>query len=71
MYHFTDVAGQSSDYTGYCRYCGRPLKNHGSINQEAGDTCMAKHRRSRVRKIGERRAVENGPNKPDTDTNTE
>ena len=20
--------------TGYCRYCGRPLKNHGSINQE-------------------------------------
>lgn len=32
---------------------------------------MAKHRRGRVRKIGERRDVENGPNKPDTDTDTE
>lgn len=32
---------------------------------------MAKHRRSRVRKIGERREVENGPDKSDTDNDTE
>ena len=68
MYHFTNPSGQSHNNTGYCRYCGRPLKNHGSINQSAGDVCLEKHRRSRCRKIG---GVGSGVNKPDSDNNTE
>ena len=70
MYHFTNPSGQQNNNTGYCRYCGRPLKNHGSINQEAGDVCMARHRRSRVRRVGEKRGEVVGADqsKPDTDT---
>jgi hypothetical protein len=47
------------------------LKNHGSINQDAGDVCLAKHRRTRVRRIGEKVGVENGPDKPESDTDSE
>ena len=71
MYHFTNPSGKQNNNTGYCRYCGRPLKNHGSINQDAGDVCLAKHRRTRVRRIGEKVGVENGPDKPESDTDSE
>ena len=71
MYHFTNSSGQQNNNTGYCRYCGRPLKNYGSVNQEAGDVCMAKHRRSRVRRIGEKRGEWDEPRKSDTDSDTE
>lgn len=47
------------------------MKNHGSINQEAGEVCMAKHRRSRVRRIGEKKGDLNGVDKPDSDTGSE
>ena len=71
MYHFTNPSGQSNNNTGYCRYCGRPLKNHGSINQEAGAVCLARHKRSRVRRIGEKRGELDGVNESKSDTDTE
>ena len=71
MYHFKDSTGQSSDNTGYCKYCGRPLKNHGSINQKAGDVCISKHRRTRVRRIDLNRGEVVGFIEPERNKDTE
>lgn len=47
------------------------MKNHGSINQEAGDICLARHRRSRVRRIEIKRGELVGFDKPESDNDTE
>jgi len=52
MLHYTDISGTSSDKTGYCKYCGRPLSNADSVVKGFGDICFEKYKRSRVRKIG-------------------
>ena len=71
MQNSTEAAREQDNKTGYCKYCGRPLKNYGSIIRDAGDVCLARYKRSRVRRISTTGGINDGSDKPDTDSDKE
>ena len=61
MYHYKQAGKERDNKTGYCRYCGRPLKECGSLNQECGPICLRKYHRSKVRMLNlDRKEVHDG-----------
>lgn len=60
MLHYSLPDRTSSDLTGICKYCGKPLKDPTSIIRGFGDVCFEKHKRKRVRNILAERSVNNG-----------
>ena len=51
MLHYSLPDRTSSDLTGICKYCGKPLKDPTSVIRGFGDVCFEKHKRKRVRNI--------------------
>lgn len=60
MLHYSMPDGSSSDLTGICKYCGKPLKDPTSVIRGFGDVCFEKHKRKRVRNILAERSVNSG-----------
>lgn len=60
MLHYSMPDRSSSDLTGICKYCGKPLKNPTSVIRGFGDVCFEKHKRKRVRNILAERSVNSG-----------
>ena len=60
MLHYSLPDRTSSDLTGICKYCGKPLKDPASIIRGFGDVCFEKHKRKRVRNILAERSVNSG-----------
>lgn len=57
MLHYSMPDRSSSDLTGICKYCGKPLKDPTSVIRGFGDVCFEKHKRKRVRNILAERSV--------------
>lgn len=60
MLHYSMPDRSSSDLTGICKYCGKPLKDPTSVIRGFGDVCFEKHKRKRVRNILAERSVNSG-----------
>lgn len=60
MLHYSMPDKSSSDLTGICKYCGKPLKDPTSVIRGFGDVCFEKHKRKRVRNILAERSVNSG-----------
>ncbi len=60
MLHYSMPDRSSSDMTGICKYCGKPLKDPTSVIRGFGDVCFEKHKRKRVRNILAERSVNSG-----------
>ena len=60
MLHYSLPDRTSSDLTGICKYCGKPLKDPTSVIRGFGDVCFEKHKRKRVRNILAERSVNSG-----------
>lgn len=71
MLHYSQPDSISSDLTGICKYCGKPLRDPNSILRGYGDICFEKHRKRHIRRIISERSVNNGTSQNTGNTGSE